>query len=135
MVDCFDGLVTSWSMGGSPNAELVNSILNATIANLKDGEHPIVHSDRGCHYRWPGWIQRMDDNNLIRSMSRKGCSADNSASEGFFWRLKNEMFYKRDWRDVSIDEFINIVNNYIKWYNETRIKQTLGYKSPIENIL
>ena len=44
------------------------------------------------------------------------------------------MFYKRDWKDVSLDEFINIVNNYIKWYNETRIKQTLGYKSLIENI-
>ena len=44
------------------------------------------------------------------------------------------MFFKRDWKDVTLDEFINIVNNYIKWYNETRIKQTLGYKSPIENI-
>ena len=134
MIDCFDGLVTSWSIGAYPNAELVNSMLDATIANLKDGEHPIVHSDRGCHYRWPGWIQRMDDNNLIRSMSRKGCSADNSSCEGFFGRLKNEMFFKRDWKDVTLDEFINIVNNYIKWYNETRIKQTLGYKSLIENI-
>lgn len=132
MIDCFDGLVSSWSIGTSPNAELVNSMLDATIANLKDGEHPIVHSDRGCHYRWPGWIQRMDDNNLIRSMSRKGCSPDNSACEGFFGRLKNEVFYKRDWKDVSLDEFIEIINNYIKWYNETRIKQSLGFKSPVE---
>lgn len=132
MIDCFDGLVSSWSIGTSPNAELVNSMLDATIANLKDGEHPIVHSDRGCHYRWPGWIQRMNENNLIRSMSRKGCSPDNSACEGFFGRLKNEVFYKRDWKDVSSDEFIEIINNYIKWYNEKRIKQSLGFKSPIE---
>lgn len=132
MIDCFDGLVSSWSIGTSPNAELVNSMLDATIANLKDGEHPIVNSDRDCHYRWPGWIQRMYDNNLIRSMSRKGCFPDNSACEGFFGRLKNEIFYKRDWKDVSLDEFIEIINNYIKWYNETRIKQTLGYKSPVE---
>lgn len=132
MVDCFDGLVTSWSIGTSPNAELVNSMLDTTISNLKEGEHPIVHSDRGCHYRWPGWIQRMDDNNLIRSMSKKGCSPDNSACEGFFGRLKNEMFYKRDWKGVTINEFIDLVNNYIKWYNEKRIKQSLGYKSPIE---
>ncbi len=94
MIDCFDGLVTSWSMGGSPNAELVISMLNATIANLKDVEHPIVHSDRGCHYRWPAWIQRMDDNNLIRSMSRKGCSADNSACEGFFGVKKMKCFIR-----------------------------------------
>ena len=94
MIDCFDGLVTSWSIGAYPNAELVNSILNATIANLKDVEHPIVHSDRGCHYRWTAWIQRMDDNNLIRSMSRKGCSADNSACEGFFGVKKMKCFIR-----------------------------------------
>lgn len=132
MVDCFDGMVLAWSIGTSPNADLVNTMLDATIAGLKEGEHPIVHSDRGCHYRWPGWIQRMDDNHLIRSMSKKGCSPDNSACEGFFGRLKNEMFYKRDWKDVSINEFIEAVDNYIVWYNDDRIKQSLGYKSPIE---
>lgn len=132
MIDCFDGFVTSWSIGTSPNAELVNSMLDTIIANLKEDERPIIHSDRGCHYRWPGWIQRMDDNNLIRSMSKKGCSPDNSACEGFFGRLKNEMFYKRDWKDITIDGFIKIVNDYIEWYNTKRIKQSLGYKSPME---
>ena len=46
------------------------------------------NSDRGCHYRWPGWIERMDNAGFIRSMSKKGCSPDNSAYEGFFGRLK-----------------------------------------------
>lgn len=68
----------------SPNAELVNTMLDTTISGLKEDEHPIVHSDRGCHYRWPGWIQRMEKNHLIRSMSKKGCSPDNSACEGVF---------------------------------------------------
>lgn len=36
-------------------AELVNTMLDNAIAQLDDGEKPIVHSDRGCHYRWPGW--------------------------------------------------------------------------------
>lgn len=95
MVDYFDGLVPSWSIGTSPNAELVNSMLDATISNLKERERPIVHSDRGCHYRWSGWIQRMDDNNLIRSMSKKGCSSNNSACEGFFGRLKKKCFIRK----------------------------------------
>ena len=29
-------------------------------------------------------------------MSKKGCSPDNSAMEGFFGRLKNEFFHHRD---------------------------------------
>ena len=65
-------------------------------------------------------------------MSMKGCSPDNSACEGFFGRLKNEMFYNADWNGVSIPEFINTLNNYIYWYNEKRIKKTLGYMSPME---
>ena len=92
----------------------------------------IIHSDRGVHYRWPGWINRMESNGLTRSMSKKGCSPDNSACEGVFGRIKNEMFYNTDWTGVSISEFIDILNNYLHWYNEKRIKQSLGYLSPME---
>lgn len=55
IIDCFDGLPVTWTIGTSPNAELVNTMLDNAIAQLDDGEKPIVHSDRGCHYRWPGW--------------------------------------------------------------------------------
>ena len=54
------------------------------------GERPVIHSDRGGHYRWPGWLERVNAAGLIRSMSRKGCSPDNAACEGFFGRLKTE---------------------------------------------
>ena len=50
----------------------------------------------------------------------------------FFGRFKNEFLYNRDWRNVSIPELIKQVNDYIQWYNEKRIKQSLGYKSPIQ---
>ncbi|MEG0026223.1 MAG: IS3 family transposase [Bacilli bacterium] len=32
----------------------------------------------------------------------------------------------------SIDEFIDILNNYLIWYNEKRIKISLGGCSPME---
>lgn len=74
IIDCFDGMPITWTVGTSPNAELVNTMLDNAIVLLKENEHPIVHSDRGCHYRWSGWIQRMDEAGLTRSMSKKGCS-------------------------------------------------------------
>ncbi|MDD2482593.1 MAG: IS3 family transposase [Lutispora sp.] len=132
IVDCFDGIVVSWTIGTSPNADLVNTMLDNAIATLSPDDYPIIHSDRGAHYRWPGWIKRMDDAKLIRSMSRKGCSPDNSACEGFFGRLKNEMFYCNSWLDVTIDSFINLLDRYIKWCNEKRIKKSLGGLSPYE---
>ncbi|MTI95514.1 MAG: IS3 family transposase [Firmicutes bacterium] len=51
IIDCFDGLVVSWTIGTSPDAELVNTMLEGAISSLSDGEHPIVHSDRGSHVR------------------------------------------------------------------------------------
>lgn len=133
MLDCFDGLAVAWAIGTSPDANLANIMLDQAISTLKGNEHPIVHSDRGGHYRWPGWIERMDEASLTRSMSRKGCSPDNSACEGFFGRLKNEFFYYRTWIGVTIEEFINELNEYIIWYNEDRIKISLGGMSPLQH--
>ena len=76
IIDCFDGLPVAWTIGTSPNADLVNQMLDAAIEALKPGEYTIVHSDRGHHYRWPDWISRMKDAGLIRSMSKKGCSPE-----------------------------------------------------------
>jgi transposase InsO family protein/transposase-like protein len=133
MIDCFDGLVVSWTIGTRPDSDLVNSMLDAAIERVDSSENrPVIHSDRGAHYRWPGWLTRVNNAKLIRSMSRKGCSPDNAACEGFFGRLKTEMFYPRNWQDVSVDQFIQSVDAYIRWYNEKRIKISLGSLSPIE---
>lgn len=67
MIDCFDGLVVSWSIGTRPDAELVNTMLDAAIETVTDSKHrPMVHSDRGAHYHRPGWLSRMRDAKLIR---------------------------------------------------------------------
>ncbi len=132
IIDCFDGLPVSWAISTSPDSELVNSMLDMAIATLKEDEKPIVHSDRGGHYRWPGWIERMKAAGLTRSMSKKGCSPDNSACEGFFGRLKNELFYGVSWKNVTIDSFIDELDQYIQWYAKDRIKLSLGGMSPLD---
>jgi transposase InsO family protein len=132
IIDCLDGMPISWTIGTSPSANLVNTMLKNAISKLKPNEKPIVHSDRGCHYRWPDWIKIMNDAGLTRSMSKKGCSPDNSACEGFFGHLKTEMFYSRNWDECSVDEFIQEVDSYMHWYCTDRIKSTLGGLSPLD---
>ncbi|CAE6817538.1 IS3 family transposase ISBmu11 [Paraburkholderia aspalathi] len=133
LIDCFDGLVVSWTIGTRPDAELVNTMLEAGIETIaSNNKRPVVHSDRGAHYRWPGWLSRMREARLVRSMSRKGCSPDNAACEGFFGRLKTEWFYHRDWRATTVEQFIEVLDSYIRWYNAKRIKVSLGSLSPLE---
>ena len=105
VVDCFDGMVVSWTLSRSPNAGMADRMLLDAVATLKEGERPVVHSDRGCHHRWDEWLRIRGEHGLIRSMSAKGCSPDNAAAEGFFGRLKNEFHHGRDWRGVGYEEF------------------------------
>lgn len=44
---------------------------------------------------------------------------------------KEKMFYNTDWTGVNIPHFIEISNDYLIWYNESR-KKSLGYMSPME---
>lgn len=130
IIDCFDGLVVSWKTSFNPNAELTNSMLKEAISTLKAGQKPIIHSDRGVHYRWESWIQIMEGAGLTRSMSRKACSPDNAACEGFFGRLKNEMYYGHHWKRKPKHQLIEALDDYIQWYNQKRIKVSLCGKSP-----
>lgn len=133
LIDCFDGMVISWAIGTKPDAGLANTMLDAALETIADSDmRPIIHSDRGGHYRWPGWLERVNAAGIIRSMSRKASSQGNAACEGFFGRLKIEFFYLRDWRTFTVGQFIDAVDAYIQWYNETRIKLSLGGRSPIE---
>lgn len=132
IVGCFDGAIVSWSISTEPNAELVNSMFDQALETVMDPTGLIVHTDRGAHYRWPGWLERITTHGLTQSMSKKGCSPDNAACEGFFGRLKNEMFYGVSWKGISTDEFIEHLDQYVHWYNEKRIKMSLGGISPVQ---
>lgn len=132
IVDCFDGMPLSWSISTSPDAEMANSALLGACEWLGEGDHPKIHSDRGCHYRWPGWIRICEENGLVRSMSRKGCSPDNARCEGYFGRLKIEFFYGCDWDGVTLEEFMEMLDAYLRWYRDVRLKSDLGYRSPTQ---
>ena len=134
VLDCFDGAIVSWTTSTSPNAEMANSMLRAALDTTTDHErrHLVIHSDCGCHYRWPEWIGICEEAGVARSMSRKGCSPDNSRMEGFFGTMKTEMFHGRDWAGVTLDELGKRIDAYIERHNTTRIKRSLGSMSPLQ---
>ena len=84
------------------------------------------------HYRWPGWLALMERFGLTRSMSAKGCSPDNAAAEGFFGRMKTEAVYPEKWEEHTRNEVLALVDEYIRWHDHERIKQSLGWMSPVQ---
>ena len=132
MIDLFDGCPINWKIGTSPNKGLTNSMLMEFHDAVPSDAKPIIHSDRGAHYRIPDWINLMEEYGYTRSMSRKGCSPDNAACEGFFGILKREFFHNHDWSNVTREEFIKELDKYLTWFKIKRIKERLGYLSPTE---
>lgn len=129
---CFDGKIVAYTAGFSPNAELANRMPEKAASTLPGNARPLVHSDRGCHCRWPGWLGLMERFGLTRSMSAKGCSPDNAAAEGFFGRMKTEAVHPEKWEEHTRNEVLALVDEYIRWYNHERIKQSLGWMSPVQ---
>lgn len=126
IIDCYDGKVVAAKTSTHPTMELAESTLEQAI----ESEHPsadgslIIHSDRGVHYRGRSWHGLTVRHGIVRSMSKKGCSPDNAACEGFFGRLKNEMYYGKKWQTTQ--ELETAISEYINFYNTSRIKVSLG---------
>nr|WP_306467914.1 IS3 family transposase [Gardnerella vaginalis] len=95
MIDCFDSKVVSYALSNHPDQCLVDEMLEGALTTLKITECKslAIHTDRGGHYRGGRWIERLEGLGITRSMSRKGNSGDNAACEGFFGRMKTEMYY------------------------------------------
>ncbi|EIH0542189.1 IS3-like element IS1397 family transposase, partial [Escherichia coli] len=129
ILDLFNGEIVAWETACRPTEELVKRMLNKGLESLAEGEKPLLHSDQGWHYRIKSYQSALADRGLVQSMSRKGNCLDNAVMENFFGHLKEEMYYRRDYR--SVEELENAVNEYITYWNQKRIKLSLGGLSPV----
>lgn len=130
VIDLFDRSVVAYTCGLSPSLELTNSSLRAAIATLPAGASPLVHSDQGFQYQHASWRTLLADAGLTQSMSRRATCLDNSIAENFFGHLKEELFHHN--RFDTVDEFTTALDDYLNWYNTTRISTTLKGLSPAE---
>ena len=133
VLDYFDGSIVSWTTSTSPNAEMASSMLEAAIRPAGPGEraHLIVHSDCRCHYRWPGWMSACGEAGIIRPVSRKGDSPDDSRMEGFFGTMRNETSCGRGWEGAGLEELGKRIDYHMEWYSTKRIRRSLGSMSPL----
>ena len=88
------------------------------------------HSDQGWAYQMKSYTKRLKEERIFQSMSRKGNCLDNSVMENFFGLLKQEIYYGRVYH--SYEELKVAIEEYIVYYNERRIKKSLGWMSPAE---
>ena len=72
----------------------------------------------------------LEDKGILQSFSRKGNCMDNSLMENFFGIMKNEMYYGYVYN--SVEELIEAMEKYIRYYNEERINLKRKGLSPLQ---
>lgn len=134
MMDLANNEIIAFSCGRRPTFGLVASMLKKTLAQLGETDLPIIHSDQGCLYTLERWRKMLIRDNgspyAIQSMSRRGNCYDNAVMESFFSTLKSECFYCRKFKDIA--ELEQAIVEYIRYYNEERIKPKLKNLSPVQ---
>ena len=130
-LDMFNGEVLSYGISKNPSATSVLSAQKEAIEITSDCLcRRTFHSDRGWAYQMNAYSYALKENKIFQSMSRKGNCYDNSVMENFFGILKQEMYYGTTY--YSFDELKEAIEKYIKYYNEKRIKEKLGWMSPVQ---
>lgn len=130
-MDMCNGEILSFGIDKHPSAENVMGALEKAIAVTSDCPYRrTFHSDQGWAYQMKAYSRRLKEERIFQSMSRKGNCYDNSVMENFFGLLKQEMYYGVVY--YSYEELRAEIERYIKYYNEQRIKERLGWLSPVQ---
>lgn len=129
ILDLFDRRIISYVIGKQNNNELVFETFRQAVIKYPDA-HPLFHSDRGFQYTNKTFHNMLEEAGMTQSMSRVGCCTDNGAMEGFWGILKRERYYKHTF--ANIQELINMIHDYIHYYNNERVQRKLGVMTPEE---
>ena len=92
--------------------------------------HPLFHSDRGFQYTNRAFHNKLVQAGMTQSMSRVAHCIDNGPMEGFWGILKRERYYGR--RFTSKHELVQMIQQYIRYYNTRRVQRNLGVLTPME---
>lgn len=130
-MDLYNREIISYSFSKKPSAENILKAQDKAIKITNDCPYRILfHSDQGWAYQMHIYRNKLENNSILQSMSRKGNCHDNSVMENFFGLMKQEMYY--DYTFYSFESLKRAVAKYINYYNNYRIKESLGWLSPVD---
>ena len=130
-MDMYNGEIISFRISKIASFKNVADALEEAIERTADCPYwRTFHSDQGWAYQKKTYVQELKKERIFQSMSRKGNCHDNAVMENFFGLLKQEMYYGEVY--YSYEKLKKEIERYIKYYNEQRIKEKLGWMSPVE---
>ncbi len=124
ILDRFSRKVVGWALDRTLTARLPKAALELAIAQRQPPPGLVHHSDRGVQYASHEYIEVLQQQQIIPSMSRPANPYDNASCESFMKTLKREEIYANDYQNLqhlrqNIAEFID------QYYNRCRLHSAL----------
>jgi transposase InsO family protein len=132
LLDAYSRRCIGWALARYLDARLSLSALHMALQtrSFKPGQLT-HHSDRGVQYACQDYVNALQQNKIIISMSRVGNPYDNAIAERFMRTLKYEEIYMNDYDTFA--EVLSSVEHFIeRVYNRKRLHSALGYVPPAE---
>lgn len=130
VLDWFSRYVLTWRLSTNLESQFC---IEALVDALKIAKPKIFNTDQGSQFTSNKFLEVLESNKIEISMDGKGRAFDNIFVERLWRTLKYEEVYCTSYESFE-DAKINL-GNYFKFYNENRLHQSLGYKTPREIFL
>jgi putative transposase len=127
ILDWYSRYVIRWELDQTLQIAFVLEALQRALAQASP---QICNSDQGSHFTSPQYTQLLLSHDVRISMDSKGRALDNIFTERLWRTIKYEEVYLKDY--ASPREAREGLREYLRFYNEQRVHQSLEYRTPAE---
>jgi putative transposase len=132
VIDVYSRRVVGWQLASHMRASLVCDALRMAVSIRRRGADVALvhHSDRGSQYTSIEFGQVLDDHRVLQSVGSVGDAFDNALAESFVDTIKTELIRDRVWQTRNQLELAIV--EYLGWFNDARLHESLGDIPPAE---
>jgi putative transposase len=117
----------SWRLSNTLDADFCVAALEEALSK---GTPEIFNTDQGSQFTSEAFTALLQEHNVRISMDGKGSYNDNLFIERLWRSVKYEEVYLKAYQDGR--EARISLGGYFRFYNTSRIHQSLGYQTPAE---
>ena len=127
IIDWFSRYVLSWRLSNTLESAFCVDALNEALGSSKP---EIFNTDQGSQYTSRDFLKPLKDHGIKISMDSKGRALDNIFVERLWRTVKYEEVYIKAYQTAR--NAFQSLKSYFLFYNNNRLHQALGYRTPAE---
>lgn len=125
VLDWYSRYIVAWELDQTLALPFVLAAMERALGTATP---TICNSDQGSHFTSPQYTGLLSAAGVQISMDGRGRALDNVFTERLWRSIKYEEVYLHDYRTPR--EARTGLSRYIRFYNEERLHQALGYRTP-----